>query len=97
MKEKITNIKEMFKDPKKNALAFFGFYLLFFIIVIFFLRSVNKNYIDPDGYEMGNQMSYDSKAIINNNYSYTYEVILDDKTYQYVGDRNGNNDLFKLQ
>ena len=93
MKDKKELLKEAMEDPKKKSFLFFGGYLIFFILVIFFLKSVH-NPIDPNGYEMGSSITYNEQSFLEDNYSYTYDIVLDDKEYKYVGKRNNNDELF---
>lgn len=93
MKDKKEQLSEIMQDPKKKAIVFFGGYVIFFILVIFFLRSVH-NPIDPEGYEMGSSITYNEQSFLKDNYSYTYNIVLDGKEYKYTGKKNNHDELF---
>ena len=76
------------KTPRGRAILFFGAYFFFFLLLIIISRFGNRtsNY-KYDVFEK-NKVSFDS--IANNNYSFTYNVFLDDMKYIFTGERNGD-------
>ncbi len=87
IKEVISKIQEFRKKSYGNSILFFGFYLIFFIIVIALIRtSPAKKDVE---YQKNNMVGITS--ILNKNYSFSYKVVLDNNTYLYKGDRLGDN------
>lgn len=97
MKKGIEIIKELKKTPKGKAVLFFGGYLIFFIIVILFVRFSTRSTTLPSDYEKGKSsgsvISIDK--LVENNYLFTYKIILDGKEYIYNGKRNKFTELFQ--
>lgn len=96
MKEKFDTFKELSSNPKGKAVMFFGFYVIFFIILMIVVRVGDRVPLaDTNEYEKGvvNQRFY-ANNIMSNNYSYVYSFILDGVKYEYVGERNGEVEKF---
>ena len=83
MKKVIEFLKELRKKPYGKGVFFFGFYLIFFIVV-FIMLNVGGN-INLDKKES----SFNSK-LEKYNYSFEYRIILDNNTYSYIGTKNNN-------
>lgn len=94
MKDLFKNIKELSKTTKGKAILFFGFYFVFFIIIMFIARFGSRNYTKPSDYEKGKSGTFYINDIVDKNYSFTYQVSLDNVKYTYTGTRNSNNTLF---
>ena len=88
MKKVIEFIKELKKKPYGKGVLFFGFYLIFFIIVFIIIGIGGSN--KTKKYE--NTSNFNTKYLENYNYSFEYKVVLDNNTYSYIG--NKNNDIF---
>ena len=93
MKKVIEKYKEIKDMPKGNAYLFFGFYFIFFLILIIFFNmspnnkiSINSEREEVHYLEMGN--------IMNNNYHYEFRILVDDKEYIYSGNRNKDREMF---
>ena len=97
MKKGIEIIKELKKTPKGKAVLFFGGYLIFFIIVILFVRFSTRSTTLPSDYEKGKSSGSDISIdkLVENNYLFTYKIILDGKEYIYNGKRNKFTELFQ--
>jgi hypothetical protein len=84
------------KDPKGQALLFFGGYLVFFIFVMIIVRvmgsgsTVGKQYDEAKGY------GFSTVNITNNNYVFNYSVLLDGNINSYKGNRKDNEERFIL-
>lgn len=94
MKELFKNIKELSKTTKGKAILFFGFYFVFFIIIMIIARFGSRNYTKPSDYEKGKSGTFYINDIVDKNYGFTYQVSLDNVKYTYTGTRNSNNTLF---
>ena len=95
MKNFIDNIKE-FKETKNGApILFFGFYLLFFVVVVLLIKfGGDKNYMVKE-YEKGRVAQFNTSLLLGKNYYYDYKVILDGVTYDYYGKRFHDTESFK--
>lgn len=95
MKEKIKKfrdlIKELKKTPKGRAILFFGFYLLFFLILAVVARISPKYTTSIDDYK-GNDLS--DTALTAKNYKYDYTISVDGINYNYSGVSDGTSQLF---
>ena len=85
--------KEEEEDPevkRKKMIAFFGFYLVFFLVLIVWLRSTNDgNKKVPEQGET--EITYKTDYIENSNYTYIYEIEENDQKYTFKGIRDDNN------
>lgn len=91
----MNNIKDFFKDikssPRKQALAFFGFYLIFFII----LSLLARRPIKTNNYnETNKKYPFSLINILNKNYDYTYTITIDDMKNIYKGQKYNENEHF---
>jgi len=96
MKKWVELFKELRKTSKGKAILFFGGYLIFFVIVILFVRLSSKDMTNPDDYQKGNSSDINIDLLLNNNYLFTYNVVLDNKEYIYYGKRNNDVELFSI-
>lgn len=95
IKEFIKLIKELSKTPKGRKILFFSGYAIFFVILILVLRfSEEKPYYSNLDYEKGS--SYDINFKELDNFSYTYNINLDNVLTEVVGEKNLDKELFKL-
>lgn len=95
MKKLIEKIKEIYKLPRGKAILFFGFYLIFFAILIIFIR-LNSGKEITGKYEEGTKYSFDVSSITANNYHFKYNVFVDDKENIFEGDKLKEEELFKF-
>ena len=97
MKNFLENINEMKKNPKGKALLFFGFYLLFFIIVIVFLRTGTRNYTRAEDYERGNPYTFHIDKLLKSNYMFVHTITLDGVKNEYYGQRYDNTEMLEYK
>lgn len=75
--------KEFVKTPKGKAVLFFGIYAFFFLFIAVVARTggstLNKKY------ESGSKYQFSIASIINKNFNFDYEVIVDGVTTSYSG------------
>lgn len=88
-------LKEVQNNPKGKAILFFIFYAFFFLIIICILFFGKRDYTKASDYERGNATIYSSKSLLENNYSFIYSIILDDKVYYYKGKKKDNYESFQ--
>ena len=67
MKELFKNIKELSKTTKGKAILFFGFYFVFFIIIMIIARFGSRNYTKPSDYEKGKSGTFYINDIVDKN------------------------------
>ena len=102
MKEFFNKIRN-FKDEKeeevdeeklsKKTIVFFGFYFVFFAILFCVIAfGGDRNYLFQE-YEKGTPSS-PSSGLLENSFAYHYQVMLDDYTYDYSGERYGEVEKF---
>lgn len=96
MKNFVKNFKEFRKMPNSNAIMFFGFYIIFFII-LFIIIGVkgDKNSLFQE-YEKGNKNIFNNNGVISKNYFYDYKIYLNGVLYDYYGRRNKDSETFKF-
>lgn len=93
-KEKV-NFKELIKDKKVRAYMFFGFYMIFFIILIFMIRTPHNSSNKNNTNSPSPTPSTDVVEKIRN-YQYTYTVKEDNNTVIYSGKAYHNKELFTM-
>ena len=89
MKNAIEFIKELRKKPYGKPVMFFGFYLIFFIVIgliLLFGDSASKVS------DINNTSSY--KSYFNGKYTFTYKVLLDGENYVYSVNKKYNEYSF---
>lgn len=96
LNEIISFIKELYKSPKGKAVLFFGFYFVFFAVLLIFLRLAPKKRIDHIDYQKGTPYNYSLDYFDLDNFTFTYNINLDDTTYSYVGKHKDDVDLFQF-
>lgn len=73
MWQKIKDLREKSKNKYIKAAIFFGFYFIFFIII--FILSIDKNQLETNNDE---HKTKDKWRLINNNYQFLYEIMIED-------------------
>lgn len=95
------NFKELIKlireSSRGNAILFFSFYFLFFIVLIIFLKFNTKRGYTVSNYEKGIPYSFSLNEILKKNYNYYYDVILDDEKNTYIGQKDGKKQKFSFK
>jgi hypothetical protein len=87
MKKYIEYIKELKKKQYGSAVIFFGFYLIFFIVIAILARVGGSHPVSKSDYERSNATTINTSYLKKVNYSFTYKVELDGVTYEYVGSK----------
>ena len=87
------NIKDN-DNAKIKAYIFFGFYLIFFIVLILFIRINNSKRIKKVE-SADDSLMFKVEKVLDDNYSYSYKVILDNIVHEYVGIKNGKYESFE--
>ncbi len=86
MKKYIEYFKELKKKPYGKAVFFFGFYIIFFIIIALLARVNGTHPIRESDFEKGNSKTISAMSLEKLNYSFDYEIVLD-----------GNSDKFNIR
>lgn len=90
-KEKKFSIKEIFTDEKKRARLILLVYFIFFVILIFSIRTNYHYEEDPIANKINNQA--DEKLAMYN-YEFTYTVTKGTKKYVYTGKHYNGKEMF---
>lgn len=88
--EKIT---EFFKNPKGKALLFFGFYLLFFIVIATSFR-INSTTSKKQTPQVTPKNYYNLGKLEDGNFHFEYKYNINNIMYTYIGDQNGVRQIF---
>ena len=89
-------IKEMSKDTKGKAVLFFGFYIIFFAGVFLFINLTDSKLTYGDDYERSTvSYTFNLDNIFKENYSFTYDITLDNNFYSYFGAKKEEVESFK--
>ena len=98
MKDKLKKLlkrEEKEIDPevkRKKTIAFFGFYLIFFIFLFIWMRSYGSNSNNNTSTDTEQtEITYKTDLIENNNYSYVYEIDENGETKTFKGIRDDDN------
>ena len=86
MKKIIEFIKELKKKPYGKSVLFFGFYLIFFI-VIFIILGIRGNVNIKNNYD-NNSKIININLLNTKKYSFNYEVNLDNSVNTYIIKKN---------
>ena len=85
------NFKTWYTDKKGKYILFFGFYLIFFIFLGFYMRSLEAKRPPKEEQQEPQEVkitSYDISNLINNNYHYTIEIIDNDDIITFIGTKD---------
>lgn len=97
MKNLIEKYNEIRQNPKGNAFLFFGFYFIFFVVLISFLNMSPKNNNHFEEEDETGVSYFEIGDIKNYNYQFQYTVIEDGVERKYTGKRNDNIEMFSFQ
>lgn len=87
-------IIDLYKEPKGKAILFFGFYLLFFI-VLSIMAHTGDGTKNNEYYNLNNNSNYISVDLIENgNYKFLYTIEIDNSIFKYEGSKNKQVELF---
>ena len=95
MKKLQEQIKKINKSPRRKALLFFGFYFVFFAIIIAFLRNssqttANSNSNSP----LETSLPFEMESLEGKNYQFSYSVLVDNEKYEYKGEKENQKEQF---
>ena len=86
------NFKSWYSDRKGKYILFFGFYLIFFVFLAIYIRSIRNDSKKEEKKEEIVQeekiTTYDISNLINNDYSYTIEIIDNEDTIVFNGSKS---------
>ena len=92
--EKKVNWKEKIKDPKFKAYVFFGFYAVFFLVLIIMIRtSPARNEVNSTPSPSPSNTPVEENTHIKN-YQYIYTITEDEKSLVYMGKAYDHKELF---
>lgn len=83
--------KDFYNNRNGKMILFFGFYLIFFIFLAFYLRGLNDNKVDAPKDETKVEekiTTYDISHLINNDYSYNISILDNEDTISFQGTKN---------
>ena len=87
--------KEFYQSKRGRAILFFGFYLIFFLVLTIAFKNAsnmdNKNKVNNTNKESEikeNASLYSMKNLLDNNFNYNIEVVDDDKIETFTGTKN---------
>lgn len=87
-------VNDVFNDSQKKAWVVLGAYFIFFIVIIFSIRS---NQTKNDNLNQNNSnLPFGLSKIKSNNYDFKYTVDFDDNIIIYQGKNYQNNSLFTV-
>lgn len=96
IKEFIDLIKELWKSPRGKGILFFGFYFIFFLVVIVLVRTGVRSTTGIDEYENGTMYNFTTKNLESKNFSYVYNINVDGILYVYSGKKTRDKELFSV-
>ena len=89
MKNKVDGFKTFYNDKKGKYILFFGFYLIFFIFLAFYIRSMNANLPKEEPKETPVIITtYDISNLINNDYKYNIKINDDGEEVEFNGTKS---------
>lgn len=81
--------KIFYNEKNGKIILFFGFYLIFFIVLGIFLRNVNnQKEITPEKEEEKEITTYDMSKIVNSNYQYEIKIEDNDEVILFNGTKS---------
>ncbi len=96
IKEVGNMIKELKKTSRGRGILFFGFYMIFFLVLFLILHFASRAPLKEAVYDKGNPYKYNINNITSDNYQYTYEISIDDKTIFVEGEKYNDKEKFKM-
>ena len=89
MKNKVDGFKTFYNDKKGKYILFFGFYLIFFIFLAFYIRSMDANLPKEEPKETPVIITtYDISNLINNDYKYNIKINDDGEEVEFNGTKS---------
>lgn len=88
-------IKQLRSTPRGRGILFFAFYFVFFLVIAILAR-VGGTYPAPK-YDLSAVRSVANlEKIEANNYNFKYTIVVDNTSYIYLGQKNGDVEKFKF-
>ena len=91
--KKWDNIWQFLKTPKGKAVAFFGAYLIFFLVLSILARASGPGDVIGSKTKL-RPYDYDLRAIQNNNFKFQYQYTIDNNMISFTGEKNDKKALF---
>lgn len=88
-------INEFLKTPKGKAVLFFGAYFLFFMFIAILARTGGTSNINRK-YEASSPLQFSLNSILNKNFKFNYEIVVDGVTTTYEGSSTKINSTFTV-
>ena len=95
MDKLIKSIKELSKTPRGKGILFFAFYLVFFAFVFLFINLTDSTLTYGDDYERSSSSNINLDYIFTNNFSFKYDVNLDNNIHSYIGAKKDESESIK--
>ncbi len=80
--------KSFYYEKKGKYILFFGFYLIFFIVVSIYLRSIEAKKPKEEPVDNTPITTYNLSKLIDNDYSYNIEILDDGETILFSGTKS---------
>lgn len=91
--KKLDNIWQFLKTPKGKAVAFFGAYLIFFVVLSILARASGPGDVIGSKTKL-RPYDYNLAAIKNNNFKFQYQYVIDNNMISFTGEKNDKKALF---
>lgn len=99
-KQSKINWKDLFASERGKSLLFFGFYAIFFFVVIILVRTSHStsSHVSNKEKQYKIEVSYEYKLdqLENKNYHYKYLTTIDSSVVLYEGNRTNSKELFSV-
>lgn len=96
IKSIIDRIDEIKKQKNGKAILFFGFYFVFFLVIILCVRYAPRNATRESEYEGSSPKDFSYAVLNSKNYNFNININIDDNNYSYVGEKYGDLELFEF-
>lgn len=94
--EQKQSVKEFFKTPRGQGVAFFGFYFLFFLFIAILSRTGGSTRsLNASDFERGSSKPAYAELFNHNNYEFVFTITIDQIVYQYTGKYYLNTMMFE--
>ncbi len=93
-KKKKWIVFELLKTSRGRGILFFGFYFVFFLIIICIVRFAPRGTMNGINYEKGNSKQFSIQQILNQNYQFQYHISWDQKKILYQGVKYNQQEMF---
>ena len=83
------------KSPRRKALLFFGFYFVFFAIIIAFLRNSSQTTTNSNSNSnspLETSLPFEMESLKGKNYQFSYSILVDNEKYEYQGEKENEKE-----